>query len=138
MIDFILENGFKSLIFWVVGVLAGGVFVLATGVDFGSAFPTPPANKFQAVFLSNNQVYFGRLQDLDTNYVTLSDVYYLRTASDLENQKDSGTGLNLIKLGGELHGPEDTIYIPKSSILFWENLKDSSRVVQSIIGSKTN
>lgn len=137
MTDFILENGFKSLIFWVIGVLLGfGVFYLAG--DMRSAFPMPPPGKFQAVFLTNDQVYFGKLKDHDAKYVTLSEVYYLRTAADLESQKETGSGLNLIKLGGELHGPEDTIYIPKASILFWENLKDSSKVVQSIVGSKTN
>jgi hypothetical protein len=58
-------------------------------------------------------------------------VYYLKSASELEQ-----SNLNLVKLGGELHGPEDTIYIRKESISFWENMKDSSRVVQSIESAK--
>jgi hypothetical protein len=59
--------------------------------------------------------------------VKLSSVYYLRTAGDLS---DAGATINLIKLGGELHGPEDVLHIPVEKILYWENLKDSSAVVQ--------
>lgn len=95
------------------------------------AFPPVTASKWQAVFLTGGQVYFGRLSDVGNGYVTLSNVYYLKSASELEQGN-----LNLVKLGGELHGPEDTIYIRKESISFWENMKDTSRVVQSIQSAK--
>ena len=135
MFDYMMEKGIKSLIFWVIGVLALWSAFSLIGISPLGAFPHVPSAKWQAVFLNNNQVYFGKLQNYDGNYLTLSDVYYLKTVADL-TQGDSASNLNLIKLGGELHGPEDVIYIPKSSVLFWENMKDTSRVVQSIIGSK--
>lgn len=119
------ETAITSLVFWIIGVCAGVLMWVMVGTH---AFPSATSS-WQAVFLANNQVYFGSLQNEDANYVTLSNVYYLRTADDLQK---SGESLNLVKLGGELHGPEDTIYIPKSSILFWENMKDTSRVVQTI------
>ncbi len=119
------ETAITSLVFWIIGVCAGVLMWAMVGTH---AFPSATSS-WQAVFLANNQVYFGSLQNEDANYVTLSNVYYLRTAEDLQK---SGESLNLVKLGGELHGPEDTIYIPKSSILFWENMKDTSRVVQTI------
>lgn len=124
MLHTIKDTLVMSLIFWVIGAVVLWVVVARPA----SAFPVP-ASGYQAVFLSNDQVYFGKLADHDAAYVTLADVYYLRTARDLEDQ---GGGLNLIKLGGEVHGPESTIFIPKSSILFWENLKDSSRIMQTI------
>lgn len=130
MLDYILENGIKSVLFWTVGVLALWLGVMFLGLVPTSGFPHVEAQKWQAVFLTNNQVYFGKLSSVDANYVSLTHVYYLRTATDLENQNNGS--LNLIKLGGEVHGPEDPIYIPKESILFWENMKDSSRVVQTI------
>ncbi len=133
MLDYFLENGIKSVLFWVVGVAALWAGVSFMGLMPTSGFPHVDESKWQAVFLSNNQVYFGRLTSVDANYVALSHVYYLRTANDLENQ--SSGSLNLIKLGGEVHGPEDPIYIPKGSILFWENMKESSRVVQTINSS---
>ncbi len=130
MTDYLVEQSLKSLVFWFVGIVAW-VFVGVLGFGVMQKFPEVPADKWQAVFLSNSQVYFGKLTDSDAHYVALSDVYYLRTAADLD-QNQSASSLNLIKLGGEVHGPEDIIYIPKNSILFWENMKDSSRVVQTI------
>jgi hypothetical protein len=130
MIDHALTSVLKSVIFWGVGLLA---LWLALGIfQFSSigTFPAVDNTKWQAVFLSNNQVYFGKLENDDSAYVTLSDVYYLRTASDLD--QSGGSSLNLIKLGGELHGPEDVMYIPKSTVLFWENMKDTSQVVETI------
>lgn len=97
----------------------------------GHAFPDIPHDKYQAVFLQGGQVYFGHMKDTGGAYVTLSSVYYLKEASEL-----SQSNLNLVKLGGELHGPEDTINIRKDAIAFWENMKDTSRVVQSIADSQ--
>lgn len=135
MLDYILENGIKSVMFWVVGFLALWAAFALFGLNQSASFPGVPGGVWQAVFLSNNQVYFGKLQNDGPNYVTLTDVYYLRQASDLDQSQSSASNLNLIKLGGEVHGPEDTIYLPKASILFWENMKDTSRVVQTIINA---
>lgn len=98
------------------------------------------ANNYQAVFLSNNMVYFGHLSQVDGDYVKMSDIYYLQVQNQ---QGQTATGqtqqttaaqpqLSLTKLGGELHGPEDTMYINKREILFWENLKPDGKVTQAI------
>src|SRR4051812_35978535 len=34
--------------------------------------------QFQAVFLTNGQVYFGKLADLNNKYVTMTDIYFLQ------------------------------------------------------------
>ena len=137
MIDYLLENGIKSAVFWCIGLLMLW-FACATFLpgSVAGSFPSIPKEKWQAVFLGNSQVYFGHIQEISTNYITLSDVYYLQTATDLTQNQTATSKLNLIKLGGEVHGPEDTIYIPKSTILFWENMKNTSRVVQTIINTK--
>ncbi len=96
-----------------------------------SNFPVLEDSKWQAVFLSNEQVYFGKITEVNGEYVSLKNVYYLRTSSELE-KTDPGQSLNLVKLGGELHGPEDLMYIPKKNIMFWENLKSDSRVLRLI------
>ena len=133
MKDYFLENTIKSLMFWIVGLLALSLAFGVFNISSLGSFPSVPPAQWQAVFLTNNQVYFGKLVNYDNTYVTLTDVYYLRTASDLD--QSGGTSLNLIKLGGELHGPEDVMYIPKANVLFWENMKDSSQVVQTIMSA---
>lgn len=88
----------------------------------------------QAVFLTNGQVYFGVVQSKDNNEVVLSDIYYLQSdravnsATNLESQQD----IKLIKLGNELHGPEDRMEINRQHVLFIEDLKADSKVTKAI------
>lgn len=80
---------------------------------------------YQAVFLTNDQIYFGRLKNISSDYLILSDVYYAKVNED-------GAG-QLVKLGaGEPHGPKDTMIINQDQVLFWENLNSDSPVVKAI------
>ncbi|HSX02926.1 MAG TPA: hypothetical protein VLI05_06485 [Candidatus Saccharimonadia bacterium] len=93
--------------------------------------------QYQAVFLTNGQVYFGKVSSVDSSYVKLSNIYYLQVQQTVQ-PKDSSSSANnnqqvsLAKLGGELHGPEDSMFISRSQVLFWENLKDDGKVVKAI------
>jgi hypothetical protein len=107
------------------------LLVLAVaGVYF---FRLPPfSQKWQAVFLTNGQVYFGHMRPSVGNYVKLTNIYYLQVTQQLQPAGQTVPDIRLVKLGGELHGPEDAMYIMREQILFWENLKEDSRVVQGI------
>jgi len=88
---------------------------------------------YQAVFLEGGQIYFGKLRDIDSPYPVLDDVYYVK----LENEK-AASG-RLVKLGIiEPHGPKDQMILNRNHILFWENLKPDSQVVQTIRNLKIN
>ena len=83
------------------------------------------SNVYQAVFLTNDQIYFGRLKNISPDYLILSDVYYVKV-------NDGGAG-QLVKLGeGEPHGPRGEMIINKDQVLFWENLNFDSPVVKAI------
>lgn len=102
----------------------------------GSPKFTP--GSYQAVFLSNGQVYFGRVNDLNSRYVKLQDIYYLIQRRPLQPQTPPEEGeqqppqFTLIKLGNELHGPVDEMVINRDQILFIEELKSDGRVAQAI------
>ncbi|MCC7436595.1 hypothetical protein IT402_01825, partial [Candidatus Nomurabacteria bacterium] len=87
---------------------------------------------WQAVFLNNNQVYFGKIQKINRNTLVLTDIYYLQASESLASPDDTNSKLNLVKLGSEVHGPKDKMTINRSNILFWEDLKDNSRIVKVI------
>jgi hypothetical protein len=94
-------------------------------------------DKYQAVFLSNGQVYFGKLQNVSGKYVELTDIYYLQVQQSVQPQnKDvpatTDPNVSLAKLGGELHGPENKMSINREHVLFWENLKPDAKVSQAI------
>lgn len=117
------------------------------------------ASGYQAVFLSNGQVYFGQLQGFPGNEPVLKDVYYLKVGTILtpgeagkagevkvegKAKEATGaataknpspatrTGLTLVKLGEEIHGPQDEIKLNRDQILFVENLRENSQVVDAI------
>lgn len=107
--------------------------VIILGFDAYSVFYNPREQSglidettFQAVFLNNNQIYFGKLKNINSQYPLLNNVYYVKLESP---EAVSG---QLVKLGQEPHGPQDQMVLNRDHILFWENLRPDSTVVQSI------
>ncbi|MEK7619723.1 MAG: hypothetical protein AAB413_00585 [Patescibacteria group bacterium] len=90
--------------------------------------PAIASGDYQAVFLDNGQVYFGKLQRSREDFYLLTDVFYLQSGVAV----DQATSLALTKLGSEAHGPEDQMQINKEHVLFIEDMKDDSKVVQAI------
>ena len=89
-------------------------------------------NRYQAVFLSNGQVYFGKLHDYYTNRPYLTDVYYFQANTQTSSGQSSGGSQLLVKLGDEIHAPEGKLILNKDAILFVENLTDKGKVVEAI------
>ncbi|OYW43985.1 hypothetical protein B7Z28_00385 [Candidatus Saccharibacteria bacterium 32-45-3] len=115
----------------VIGLLA---YLLFNRSSMGVA-----SNKYQAVFLTNGQVYFGKLSIQNESIWKLSDVYYLQAknqSTESDNPQDAAAASNsdveLIKLGNEVHGPDDAMFINKDQALFFENIKDDGTVGKSI------
>lgn len=107
--------------------------------------PALNSNSYYALFLTNGQVYFGHLSNISDQYISLKNIYYLQLAQPLQStdKKDtpalkdnSNQELALIKLGKELHGPKDAMQINRDQVLFYEELNDDSKVVQTIKSSK--
>ncbi len=90
--------------------------------------------KYQAVFLNNGQVYFGKIQSMNTQYLNLTSVYYLTQASATgTSSTSSDSNYTLVKLGcQQIHDPIDQMLINRSQVTFWENLQDSGKVATSI------
>ena len=83
---------------------------------------------YQAVFLANGQTYFGRYYDRFGAYVKIEDVYYLQDVPGADTSQPSGT--KLVRRGKELHAPGSRMLVPRSAILFVEDLSDSSPIAQ--------
>lgn len=94
---------------------------------------------WRAVFLANNQVYFGHFLWMPlAPTITLKDIYYLQVNQTLQqaDAKEKPPEIKIIKFGNEIHGPTDKMMIFKDQILFWENLREDSPIVQKIKISK--
>lgn len=123
----------------VLGV-AGFVVGRYTNINLPWVKKSASASEWQAVFLTNGQVYFGKIAKTNSKKIILRDIYYLQVVEKpLQRTQEgevpaSGTQqeLTLIKLGNELHGPVDEMVINPDQVLLTERLKNDSRVVQAI------
>ena len=96
-------------------------------------------SKNQALFLTNGQVYFGKLSQADADTVKMSNIFYLQVQQDVQpkpKDTEETAETQLIKLGNELHGPEDEMFVDRDQVLFWENLKKDGKVSEAIADYK--
>jgi hypothetical protein len=122
-----------------IGIVVVVVALLAVFFFVQPVIPgrTPSAaaidsNKFYAVLLSNNSVYFGKLQGLGSRFPVLTEVYYIQSNQNPETKAVSNV---LIKRGKELHGP-DRMILNEKTILFVEPVGPGSKVDELIKESR--
>lgn len=132
----------------VVSIIVAALAVtVAMAVGLFRGFKTTSlvmSDRYQAVFLDNGQVYFGKLSNVNSDYAKLNDIFYLQVEQQIQpdQQQEGETAeqqqpqISLAKLGNELHGPEDEMYILQDKIVFWENLKTDGQVVTAITNFK--
>lgn len=100
------------------------------------------SDKYQAVFLTSGQVYFGHLTNVTDKYLNLQDIYYLQSNSSTQgsDSSSSNSNLTLVKLGcQQLHDPYDQMIINNQQVSFWENLQSGGQVAKAIANyQKTN
>lgn len=117
---------------------------LVVALTFSIFFGGPKAekqyiddSKYQAVFLNGGQVYFGKVLSLNNQFLRMRDIYYLQVNQQVQpsegNQQDTGSNdVSLVKLGCELHGPQDEMVINREQVIFWENLKTDGQVAKAV------
>lgn len=92
-------------------------------------------DQYQAVFLNGGQVYFGKITSLNDKYIAMGNIYYLRVnqaVQPTDNKTDASNDVSLVKLGCELHGPQDQMVINTDQVVFWENLKTDGQVAKAV------
>lgn len=117
-----------------------GIALLLVAVALYAGLSSPNAEskqintkEYQAVFLTNGQVYFGKVTDLNSKYLVLNNVFYIENNSSSSTATTQNSNYTLRKLGTtELHLPEDKMVVNRDTVTFWENLKDTSQVVTKI------
>lgn len=121
------------IVILVIVLGAAGWFMWSRGQNGSTAID---GNKYQAVSLTDGQIYFGKLHMLNSQYVKVTGAYYLQAQTgktDTSTSTDTSTDQNnvkLIKLGNKIYGPEDDIVIAKDQILTYENLNPDGQVAK--------
>jgi hypothetical protein len=106
-------------------VLVVSFFVEQSSSHKTLKFDTP----YQAVLLSNGNVYFGKLQDYGGRFPMLIDVFYIQSSVNPDTKQPVNV---LVKRGKELHAP-DRMYLNPSQIILVEPVGVNSKVAQLIL-----
>ncbi len=88
--------------------------------------------EYQAVFMDNGQAFFGKLENADSHYPLLKDVFYIQQQVNKVTKEVKSI---LIKRGNEWHGP-DRMYINSKHIVLIEPISPNSKVAQLIKEAK--
>ena len=112
----------------IVSILAGvclaAYLVACKKKEDGLSF----TSEYQAVFLDNNQVYFGKLEKGESDHPLLREVYYIGAQTSPDGKQMANI---LLKRGNEWHGPE-YMYLTKNHIVMIEPVSATSRVAELI------
>lgn len=120
---------------WVVIFL-----VIAAAIYWLSNGNYTQSKVYQAVFLSNGQVYFGKVKSLESKFIEVNDVYYVQWQQQPQLQgttteaqiNDTNSIPVLLKRGGEEHRPFGPMRLNRDQIVAIENVGPDSPVMQQI------
>lgn len=108
-----------------LGILAA---TLLTGcLPQGTAAPKF-STEYQAVFMTNGQVVFGKLEQFGSDYPVLRNPFTVQSQANPETKQVSSA---LVRRSVELHGPDHMVLNAKH-ILVVEPVAENSRVAQVI------
>lgn len=88
--------------------------------------------EYQALLLSNGLAYYGKVRELNDQFLEMDDVYYVQTGVEAKTKKQTSI---LQKRGKEWHAP-DHMSINLDHVVFIEPVNPDSDVAKLITQSK--
>jgi hypothetical protein len=117
----------------VLAAIVVAVILIIGSVSGGNSLPSTVDTKtYQAVFLSNGQVFFGKLSAGSSDYYELRHVYVLLSSVTSKGQPGAQT---LVKLTREIHNPTDFMLINQRQVLYIENLDPAGKAAKLLRAS---
>lgn len=131
-----------ALIIAVVVLILGGLGCWMWMAKSGNVDTGINTNEYQAVFTTNGQVYLGKLSSYNSTYLRLTNAFIVvspttgqensdtkkSNASDALNQTDT----QLVKITSGILEPQDEMFVARSQVLFYENLKPDGKAAKLI------
>jgi hypothetical protein len=118
----------------VLGLVLGafGATLLGQSDDDGGGDPFAgviDGDRFQAVILSNDKVYFGQISDASDDFFELDRAFFLR---ETRESADAEPVRALLPVNREIHAPDNTMLIRKDEVVLVENLAADSPILEEI------
>jgi hypothetical protein len=116
----------------------GGILVglLAAAAIYFWFQPQPPfdgtvnPDRWQAVFLEDGRIYFGRLEPGGEDFYVLRDAFFLQETPPEE--EGDVPGREIQPVSAEFHGPENLLVLSIEHVVVIENLSPQSEVTAAI------
>lgn len=95
-------------------------------------------DEYQAVFLTNGQVYLGKLASYNSTYFQLTDAFIVATpttAKPATTAADASANSNdtqLVKITSGVLAPHDAMFVVRSQVLYYENLQPNGKAAKLI------
>lgn len=112
------------------------IVVIIAGAMLAAYFFLPKGERvnssgYQVVYMTSGQAYFGKLKNTSGEYLVLTTPY---TAQDVkpEGEEDVQTSTTLVKVSQQQYGPTEVMSLKSDQVLFWQNLRDDSKVTEAI------
>jgi hypothetical protein len=114
----------------ILGGIATALYLQSTDDGGESAFTSAiDGTRYQAVILSNDKVYFGRLESISDDFFELKSAFFLReTREDATSEPVRA----LLPVNREIHAPDNTMLIRKAEVVLVENLAKDSPILTEI------
>jgi hypothetical protein len=120
------RKGLTSVSF--LGITIAVLLVIGAGAWLLRADSPRLDTPYQAVLLSNGQVYYGRLEGLGSKFPVLREVYYVQTSVNPQTKEPNNI---LLKRGNEWHGP-DRMVLNANQVILVEPVGPTSKVAELI------
>jgi hypothetical protein len=116
-----------------VGLILGGAataFYLQANDSNGDGFAGQvDTARYQAVILSNDKVYFGRIASVSDDFFQLRNAFFLR---ETPGSNGSEAVRALLPVNREIHAPDNNMLIRKDDVILVENLAKDSPILTEI------
>jgi hypothetical protein len=121
---------------WLIAVILVVAIVIiefAVAGIFGIGQFAPKASStWSAVFLNDDEIFFGHITTNNSNQLELTDVFYLqRTQPPQGTQAPAQLSINSL-VSSQIQCPTDDITLDQTNILYRQDLQSNSFVVQKL------
>lgn len=134
----------KILIGILAVVIIGGFLWCAKNP---ASLPWHKNASWYAVYLNNNQVYFGHITKMERGTIVLEDVRFAEASEEPAVQRSTSKSfaleqvqepkITLVRRGDEkLLASDHTLFVNRTSVLYWEKLSPEAEVVKIIKEAK--
>jgi len=102
--------------------------IIYLGYAYGKKTFPFKESKWQVVQLISGNVYYGHLKTFPS--YKMDDVYFIQQIP--AEEEGAEPSIQLMPIGSMFFGPESTINLERSQILWWSDLAGDSQILQTI------